>query len=105
MGGAIGVLIGAMVISTYSAVVHASIVEHVSPLNRALSLNAPGMMWNPMLPTGAQTLEAMASRAAAAVAYSDAFLLMFFLGLVPPIVALLMRKPDRIVVPAEPLVE
>jgi DHA2 family multidrug resistance protein len=105
MGGAIGVSIGAMVISTYSAVVHASIVEHVSPLNRALSLNAPGMMWNPMLPTGAEALEAMASRAATAVAYSDAFFLMFFLGLVPPVVVLLMKKPDRIVVPAEPILE
>jgi len=104
MGGAIGVSLTSMVISTYNAVVHANIVEKVSPFNRPLFLNATGMMWNPQLPMGARALEAIASHNAAVVAYSDAFLLMFFLGLLAPVVALMMQKPTGIV-KIEPLPE
>ncbi len=93
MGGALGISLTATIVSTYSQIVHAQLASSVTPFNRALSVNAPGMMWNPLVPPGVQALDGIIQRNAAIVAYSDAFLLMFYLSLIAPIVALMMRKP------------
>jgi MFS transporter, DHA2 family, multidrug resistance protein len=100
VGSAIGVSVSSTVLAQQFQSMHASLATHVTPFNRALSQNAASMMWNPQLPFGLTFLDGIIARNAQVVAYSDAFLLMFYLSIPALIVIFLMRRPQTALVSA-----
>ncbi len=101
----VGMAIGVSVTTTFLAdsvqINHAQLAEHVSPFNRALTVNAPSMMWNPQMPFGLQNLNAVVSQQAQIIAYANDFLLMFYISIPVIIVILLMRKPKALPAPSQ----
>jgi len=96
VGSAIGVSITTTVLAQSFQIVHAQMAENATPFNRALTVNAPSLMWNPILPFGAQQLEGVITRNAYVVAYADDFLFMFWLCLPALLVIYLMKRPSVI---------
>jgi DHA2 family multidrug resistance protein len=94
---AIGVSISTTVLEDNIAIVHANLAEHVSTLNPAFSVNAPSLMWNPSLPFGLTSINAVISRNAEIVAYSDVFLFMFYVCIPSVLIIFLMKKPPVVV--------
>jgi DHA2 family multidrug resistance protein len=74
---------------------HSELAGHVTPFNRALGINAPGLMLNPQMPSGLQALNGIITRRAAEVAFANDFLLMFYLSLPVLLIIWLMRRPDE----------
>ena len=107
IGSALGISITSTVISIISQEVHSELTASLTPFNRSLSVGAQGLFWNPAIPFGAQALDDIVNWNAAVVGYSDAFLLMFFLSITAPAVAILMRKPPAATpsAPSAPVVE
>jgi len=105
VGSAIGVSITTTVLANTVQTVHATLAAHASPFNRALDVNAPGILWNPHLPFGLAFLNGIIERNALIVAYSDVFYLMLFLSLPTFLVLILIPKPDMTVIAPPPEVE
>src|SRR5579871_775971 len=57
VGMAIGVSITTTMLASSIQTVHAQLAAHANMFNRALTTNAPGMLWNPQLPFGAGQLD------------------------------------------------
>ncbi|MGH6888846.1 MAG: DHA2 family efflux MFS transporter permease subunit [Rhizomicrobium sp.] len=93
VGSAIGVSITTTVLADSIQSVHAQLASRVTPFNRALSVNAPSLYWNPHIPSGAGQLDAIVQYNAQVTAYANDFLFMFFISLPALLVLLLMRKP------------
>jgi DHA2 family multidrug resistance protein len=93
VGMAVGVSITTTVLASSVQTAHAHLAEHVTPFNRALSVNAPSMMWNPQLPFGLQQLNSVIEYNAQVIAYAHDFLFMFFISLPALLVIFLMKKP------------
>jgi len=93
VGMAIGVSITTTVLASSIQVAHAQLAEHVTPFNRALGVNAPGMMWNWHLPFGVEQVNAMIERNAQIIAYANDFLLMFLISAPALLVLLFMKRP------------
>jgi len=102
VGMAVGVSITTTVLASGVQTAHAQLAEHVTPFNRALSVNAPSMMWNPHLPFGLQQLNGVIEYNAQVIAYANDFLFMFFISLPALLVVFLMKKP-RLSGQAQPL--
>jgi len=96
IGMAIGVSITTTVLASSIQTAHAQLAEHVNPFNRALGVNAPGMMYNPQMPFGVQNINHMIEYNAQVIAYSNDFLFMFFISLPAIIVILFMKKPQML---------
>ena len=101
----LGMAIGVSVTTTFLAdsvqINHAQISEHVNMFNRALTINAPSMMWNPQIPFGLQQLNQVVNLQAQIIAYANDFLLMFYISLPVIAVILLMRKPKVMPAPSQ----
>ena len=80
---------------------HAQLAGNVSPFNRALSVNAPSMMWNPNLPFGLAQLDSIVQYNAQIIAYANDFLFMFFISLPALFVLFFMRQPALLQKPPE----
>jgi MFS transporter, DHA2 family, multidrug resistance protein len=93
VGMAVGVSITTTVLASGVQVAHSQLAEHVTPFNRALSQNAPSLMWNPQLPFGLQQLNGVVEYNAQVIAYANDFLFMFFISLPALLVIFLMKKP------------
>jgi DHA2 family multidrug resistance protein len=93
VGMAVGVSITTTVLATSIQTAHSQLSEHVTRFNRALSQNAPSMMWNPQLPFGLQQLNGVVEYNAQVIAYANDFLFMFFVSLPALLVIFLMKKP------------
>lgn len=91
MGSAVGVSLTTTVISTMTQVAHANLSWDVTPFNRALSFGAGGMYWNLKIPMGVEGIAGVVDRNATTIAYSDTFLLMFFMSWIVPIMAFMLR--------------
>src|SRR6185437_14839515 len=94
VGMAVGVSLTTTVLASGIQVAHAQLAEHVTPFNRALSQNAPSMMWNPHLPFGLQQLNGVVEYNAQVIAYANDFLFMFLVSLPALLVIFLMKKPS-----------
>ena len=66
----------------------------IDPFNRALSVNAPAMMWNPQMPFGLASLDGVISRAALQIAYANDFLFLFYTSIPAVLLVWLMRRPQ-----------
>jgi DHA2 family multidrug resistance protein len=96
VGMAVGVSITTTVLANTIQIAHERLAEHVTPFNRALSVNAPSMMWNPQLPFGLQQLNGVVEYNAQVIAYAHDFLFMFFISLPALLVIFLMKKPPAL---------
>ena len=105
VGSAIGISVTTTVLANTTQTVHATLASHVSPFNRALEVNVPGLVLNPHLPFGLVMMNGMIERSALIVAYSDVFYLMLFLSLSAFIVLLLIPKPKPTLMTAPPEAE
>ncbi|MDE2240147.1 MAG: DHA2 family efflux MFS transporter permease subunit [Rhodospirillales bacterium] len=94
VGSAIGVSVTTTALANSVQTAHASLAAHVSPFNRALGVNAPGVIWNPHLPFGVAMINGVIERNALTIAYSDVFYFMLFLSLPAFILLALIPKPD-----------
>ncbi len=94
VGSAIGVSITTTALAFNVQSAHATLAAHVSPLNRALDVNAQSLMWSPHMPFGLTAINGVIQRNALIVAYSDVFYLMLFLSLPSFLVLLLIPKPE-----------
>jgi len=59
VGSAIGVSITTTMLANSIQTMHAQLAGNVNPFNRALSVNAPSMLWNPHLPFGVAQLDSI----------------------------------------------
>ncbi|HTO40584.1 MAG TPA: DHA2 family efflux MFS transporter permease subunit [Rhizomicrobium sp.] len=92
VGSAIGVSVTTTVLSASVQINHAMLASHVTPFNRALGVNAPGVLWNPQMPFGLNQINGVIEYNAQVIAYSNDFLLMFYMSLPAILVVLLMKR-------------
>jgi len=105
VGSAIGISITTTVLAASVQTAHAQLAENVNMFNRNLTVNAPSLMWNPMLPFGAEQLDRVVNYNAAVIAYANDFLFMFAVSLPALIVIFLMRRPPMLPQGAAPKLE
>jgi DHA2 family multidrug resistance protein len=94
VGSAIGISTTTYVLTSTMQISHADLAAHVTPFNRALGVNAPSLFWNPQLPFGLAQIDGVIQQNAAAIAYSNDFLFMFFISIPAIFVVMFMRKVD-----------
>jgi DHA2 family multidrug resistance protein len=94
VGMAIGVSITTTMLASGIQTMHAQLAGHANTFNRALSTNAPSMLWNPRLPFGAAQLDRIIQYNAQVIAYANDFLFMFFISLPALFVLFLIRRPS-----------
>lgn len=94
IGFAVGVSITTTALTDSAQTAHANLAAHISPFNRALGVNGPGVMWNPHLPFGLAQVAGLVGRNALVIAYSDVFYLMLFFSLPAFVLLMLIPKPD-----------
>lgn len=92
VGSAIGVSVTTTVLSASVQTNHAMLASHVTPFNRALGVNAPGVLWNPQMPFGLNQINGVIEYNAQVIAYSNDFLFMFYMSLPAILVVLLMKR-------------
>ncbi|HET7335465.1 MAG TPA: DHA2 family efflux MFS transporter permease subunit [Rhizomicrobium sp.] len=94
VGSAIGISVTTTVLAASMQILHSQIGSHVSVFNRALDVNSQSMMWNPRIPFGLESIDAVVNHNAAVIAYANDFLFMFYISLPTLLVIALMKKPD-----------
>ncbi|MBN9566203.1 MAG: DHA2 family efflux MFS transporter permease subunit [Alphaproteobacteria bacterium] len=94
VGSAIGISTTTYVLTSTMQISHADLAAHVTPFNRALGVNAQSLFWNPQLPFGLAQIDGVIQQNAAAIAYSNDFLFMFFISIPAIFVVMFMRKVD-----------
>jgi len=102
IGSAIGVTVTTAVLTSSAQIMHSQLAGYASPFNRALGINAPGMMLNPQLPFGLANLNGMIELRAQTIAFSNDFLFMFYLGIPALGIIWLMKRPNFAPLPATP---
>jgi DHA2 family multidrug resistance protein len=76
---------------------HASLAEHVTPLNRLFELPSIHRFWNPQTAEGVAALNAEVTRQSSIIAYGNDFHLLMVLALAMLFLLPLMRRPPRAV--------
>jgi DHA2 family multidrug resistance protein len=97
VGSAIGVSVTSFLLAQNTQIVHSQIGELLTPFNRMMQTGGAYLFWNSATSGGLSALNAEVSRQALAIAYTDDFLLMFWVTLPTALLLLLMRRP-----PAQP---
>ena len=97
VGSAIGVSVTTTILADSIQASHADLAAHVSTFNRALTMNAPSMFWNPQIPFGLQGLNSVIERNAQVIAYSNDYLFMFLTCLPVLVIIAIMRAPPKMV--------
>ena len=94
IGSAVGVSVTTSVLSSAAQTMHSQLSSFATPFNRALGVNAPGMMMNPQMPFGLANLNGLIEIRAQTIAFSNDFLFMFYVG-IPALGAIwLMKRPQ-----------
>jgi DHA2 family multidrug resistance protein len=92
IGSSVGISIVIAELTSMTTQYHSQLVEHVTPFSDAMHMPAAGALSGPGLPN-LEMLEALVTQQAAAMAYSNDFLLMTLVTLAAfPLLALL-RSP------------
>jgi DHA2 family multidrug resistance protein len=95
VGSAIGISVTSFLLTQNTQIVHAQIVESVTPFNRMLQTGGAYLLWNPTGTTGLAALNAEVTRQAQIIAYGDDFKLMLFICLIACPLLLLMRRSPQ----------
>jgi DHA2 family multidrug resistance protein len=93
VGSAIGISVTSVLITQNTQIVHAQIVEHVTPFSRWLQTGAAYLVWNSATPLGVTALNEEVTRQASIIAFIDDFKLLMLLCLPMAFLLLLMRRP------------
>jgi MFS transporter, DHA2 family, multidrug resistance protein len=94
VGSAIGVSVTTVILANCMQMLHAELSGQASFFNRALFVNAPSLLMNPHLPSGAAALDGAIRMRAAIDAYANDFMFMFYAGLLTFPVIWMLRRPD-----------
>lgn len=105
VGSAFGISITTTVLAEGVQTAHAQMAEYINPFNRALTVNAPSLMWNPQLPFGVEQVNQVVNYNAQVVAYANDFLFMFIISVPALIVVLLMKRPPMLPPDVKPELE
>lgn len=95
VGSAIGVSIVATLLTSTAQVMHSQIGEALTPFNRVAQTGGAYLYWNLANPKGRAALDSEIGRQALIVAYSNDYLVMFWIALPTMLLVLFMRKPPR----------
>lgn len=93
IGGAIGISVATFLLVQNTQIVHAGLVEHVTPFNRMLQSGGAFELWNSANPTTLTALNAEITRQATIIGYIDDFKLMMLACVPAMLLILLMRMP------------
>jgi DHA2 family multidrug resistance protein len=93
VGSAVGVSVTSFMLAQNTQIMHAQLVEHVTPFNRMLQTGASYFFWNSATSFGLEALNHQITFQAMAIAYTDDFKLMFWVSLPTALLLLLMRRP------------
>ncbi|MDO9707976.1 DHA2 family efflux MFS transporter permease subunit [Paracraurococcus lichenis] len=97
LGSAIGISAMSALLTRNTQVMHSSLAEHVTPLNRLFELPSIHRFWNFATPEGAAALNAEVTRQSSIIAYGNDFHLLMLLALCMLMLLPLMRRPARAV--------
>ena len=105
VGSAIGVSVASFMLAQNSQIVHAQLAEGLTGFNRVLQNGGAYLFWNTATYAGRAALNGEVSRQALAVAYTNDFMLMFWVSLPTALLVLLMRRPKQAqkAAPAQPM--
>jgi len=105
VGSAIGVSVASFMLAQNSQIVHAQLAEGLTGFNRVLQNGGAYLFWNTATYAGRAALNGEVSRQALAVAYTNDFMLMFWVSLPTALLVLLMRRPRQAqkAAPAQPM--
>ena len=95
LGSAIGISVMAALLTRNTQIIHASLAEHVTPLNRLFTLPWVHRFWDPATPGGVAALNAEVTRQSSIIAYGNDFYLLMLLALAMLFLLPLMRRPAR----------
>lgn len=93
IGSAVGVSLTSTVLANSVQTIHAHLTAHATPFNRALGVNAPGMLMNPQIPFGLANLNSLLEYRALVQAYANDFFFMFVVSLPVFVIIWLMKRP------------
>ena len=93
VGSAIGVSVTSFMLAQNTQTMHAQIAETLTVFNRMLQTGGAYLMWNTATGAGRAALNGEVSRQALAIAYTNDFMLMFWVSLPTALLLLLMRRP------------
>ncbi len=94
MGSAIGVSIASFMLARSAQVMHSQIADTLTPFNRMMQTGSAYLYWNVATSGGRSALDAEVSRQALAIAYSNDFMLMFWVSFPTALLILLMKGPS-----------
>jgi DHA2 family multidrug resistance protein len=103
IGSAIGVTVTTAVLTASTQIMHSQLASYASPFNRALGINAPGLMMNPQLPFGLANFNGLVEMRASTIAFSNDFLFMFYLGIPALGIIWMMKRPNFAVQAMKPV--
>jgi len=95
LGSAIGISVMAALLTRNTQIMHASLAEHVTPLNRLFELPWVHRFWDPSTSQGVAMLNAEVTRQSSIIAYCNDFYLLMVLALAMLFLLPLMRRPPR----------
>jgi DHA2 family multidrug resistance protein len=95
LGSAIGISVMAALLTRNTQIMHASLAEHVTPLNRLFELPWVQRFWDPSTVRGVAMLNAEVTRQSSIIAYGNDFYLLMLLALAMLLLLPLMRRPPR----------
>ena len=96
LGGGVGVSLASASLTSNMQAVHADLVQRLTPFNRPLTFDAPGMFYNPSVPAGLTALNETVQHQTMLIAYSNSFLFLAAFSAVTLIVLVVMKKPPRV---------
>jgi DHA2 family multidrug resistance protein len=88
-------LMMAALLTRNTQIMHASLAEHVTPLNRLFELPWVQRFWDPSTAQGVAMLNAEVTRQSSIIAYGNDFYLLMLLALAMLLLLPLMRRPPR----------
>jgi DHA2 family multidrug resistance protein len=96
IGSSIGISLVIFLLGRNTQVMHAELVQYISPFNSALDHGGASRIWNLATAAGRSTLNAEITRQATIIAFNDDFKLMMIVALAAlPLVLLLRRAKSQ----------
>jgi DHA2 family multidrug resistance protein len=101
VGGAVGISVTSFLLAQNTQILHARIVEHVTPFNRMLQSGGAYLFWNTTRARGLSALNDEITRQAQIMAYANDFMFMFVISIPVAFLLLFMRRPRTSAAPPE----
>ena len=95
VGSAIGVSVTSFLLAQGTQIMHARIVEGVTPFNRMLQSHGAYLLWNNATVPGLSAINAQVTRQASIIAYSNDFMFLFFVSAPIALLLLFLKRPPK----------